>query len=1146
MAVRSESVGEDSILMEELAVLQAIYIDELVIEQDDRNHPSTIILELHPSTGDDLTKRFVCMTLVLKPPLAYPDELPEIGIKNPRGVGDEELQSLQEAMNELAEMKRGGPMLYQLIEMAKETLTEGNVPRCPCVICQEHFDEGDVFTRTACYHYFHKMCFGRYIKHALTQSEDSEQDEQVVCPVCRENLSFDLEELEDSTAMELDDFKFVPSQEIRDLQKQMAELLIKQKSNGGIIDLQEEKDKYLVNADIVISLPSDEKTAAKEKSHAENKPKDTRHEKGQHYDRSRVGRDTPRTNPETKHVSHVGDKDWYSHRERKGWERRNDSGRVRKYDNTRNDPEERFDGSRRTQQNGDDYGRRGNQQSSRNVCEHHWNENAKRNRTSHDKGNFQRSGRKNFDNHKNNIAGDEELSEKVTTRSKKVLTGVDSDLAQSVDVDKQESVKTEKQVTTSDCDRNGPSQTENHDTHQHENSRNRCSPETKSKTLEGSSQRSKADTHQDKDGKHDNTYEKQMHKSDKPDSTCDGKGLKGETQDSRYNRQDCKDDRQKSKGDRDHSRYDGHESNADRWNSRYNKHDFNNREFEQDSRRDRQGSKADGHYPTSDAHKSNRDEQGFKGNRQGSKAHGHDSTYDGQRSKSDRHSSKYDEQDGHSSKYDEQDRQSSKYDEQGRHSSRYDEQGRQGSKFDRHETRNNNNYDSYGGRQHRFRNNRYYEDYDRDGHHNDKYSRQRGDHRDDVYSKHHGVKVNGKSKDNKNVSTSTKDIQTSKKDASALQESCQSQNSDENSQSKPDQEKVYFEKQLDSEKVKTEKKSLAEPYSESEFSSKQSGRGRGRGRRINTRMGQMYSDRDSERKLQNTQSKSGMNTDETSKEEKTNSDNTQWEDTDINENISERLRRENAKFGQQHSEDDSHWYEENDKNFGTRRQENVKIGTSDKSQLGESNRNRRGGPRTGRGRARLPNSDRGYDGDRGHDRDREHDRDRRYYRNRGYERDRGYDRDRETRGSARHRPESGRIRKSGYHEEKSIKSFSKRNGEPEREEGIREVQVSEDKDVLKTCGKEKEEPKSNHQNSTNSASCDLVCDKPVRENSSAGSGRGLDQSSTVPPGFHLTGPPPGFDNQKTCRLSVNKDETVPVERVDSSPLVPPPPGFDVR
>ncbi|KAB5553558.1 hypothetical protein PHYPO_G00040010 [Pangasianodon hypophthalmus] len=54
-------------------------------------------------------------------------------------------------------------VLYQLIEKAKEILTESNIPHGHCVICLYGFQEGEVFTKTSCYHYFHSHCLGRYV-----------------------------------------------------------------------------------------------------------------------------------------------------------------------------------------------------------------------------------------------------------------------------------------------------------------------------------------------------------------------------------------------------------------------------------------------------------------------------------------------------------------------------------------------------------------------------------------------------------------------------------------------------------------------------------------------------------------------------------------------------------------------------------------------------------------------------------------------------------------------------------------------------------------------------------------------------------------------------------------------------------------------
>lgn len=60
-------------------------------------------------------------------------------------------------------------------QLAKESLTDGNVPYCPCTICCEHFTEEDMFTKTDCYHYFHNNCLQRYIKHQLDVQKQVEK-----------------------------------------------------------------------------------------------------------------------------------------------------------------------------------------------------------------------------------------------------------------------------------------------------------------------------------------------------------------------------------------------------------------------------------------------------------------------------------------------------------------------------------------------------------------------------------------------------------------------------------------------------------------------------------------------------------------------------------------------------------------------------------------------------------------------------------------------------------------------------------------------------------------------------------------------------------------------------------------------------------
>lgn len=48
----------------------------------------------------------------------YPDTLPEIAIKNPRGLSDQRLQQIEKDLQETAQNNEGMIMLYQLIEVS--------------------------------------------------------------------------------------------------------------------------------------------------------------------------------------------------------------------------------------------------------------------------------------------------------------------------------------------------------------------------------------------------------------------------------------------------------------------------------------------------------------------------------------------------------------------------------------------------------------------------------------------------------------------------------------------------------------------------------------------------------------------------------------------------------------------------------------------------------------------------------------------------------------------------------------------------------------------------------------------------------------------------------------------------------------------
>ncbi|KAK7088059.1 hypothetical protein V1264_022029 [Littorina saxatilis] len=266
MAAASESFDDsESVLGEELAVLESIYINELSQEKDDQGWPHKVSVLLHPSTGMDESKKYVCMTVDFRLPRSYPEETPEMTVRNPRGLGEEEILSLVEDMKKLADERKGGPMLFELIEIAKDCLTEGNVPHCECAICLENFEEGDNFIKTDCYHYFHRACLARYAAAFVSKvleeddqgplhSSKAREEKTLGCPMCRLPLACDLTELLMERVPEDEKINFVPTSNLVKQQQEMAALYERQKAKGAIIDLEHEKNKYLVDENTVVSL----------------------------------------------------------------------------------------------------------------------------------------------------------------------------------------------------------------------------------------------------------------------------------------------------------------------------------------------------------------------------------------------------------------------------------------------------------------------------------------------------------------------------------------------------------------------------------------------------------------------------------------------------------------------------------------------------------------------------------------------------------------------------------------------------------------------------------------------------------------------------------------------------------------------------
>ena len=151
-------------VLEEVEALTAI-LDEDTVEvvTDESDSPSELSIKITPLTASEQEKQYVSLTLVVLLPPGYPSVPPKLEVRNPRGLEETAVTGLLRDMEARCEEYTGCPVMFELIEMAREFLTARNVPVVRCIICLNNIQEEDVFMKTECLHFFHKHCLGRYI-----------------------------------------------------------------------------------------------------------------------------------------------------------------------------------------------------------------------------------------------------------------------------------------------------------------------------------------------------------------------------------------------------------------------------------------------------------------------------------------------------------------------------------------------------------------------------------------------------------------------------------------------------------------------------------------------------------------------------------------------------------------------------------------------------------------------------------------------------------------------------------------------------------------------------------------------------------------------------------------------------------------------
>ncbi|XP_062515364.1 E3 ubiquitin-protein ligase RNF25-like [Corticium candelabrum] len=241
----SRAFSTECSLSEEIELLTAIYVDEL--NQSDGHSDDVLTcleLDLRPSTAQDVATQHVCLTLSVCVPKAYPKDIPTFYIKKPRGLSEAHIDSLLSELHERAAERTGSPMLFELIDLVKDHLTDNNRPFGSCPLCLYNFKDDDLFYRTDCYHYFHTKCITDYISFV---DDELEVEPNVTCPVCRLSIDVDpsalsihSDECEESTEL-----CYVPDASMRAWQGRMATLYRKQMEHGGIIGMDTKKRAVL-------------------------------------------------------------------------------------------------------------------------------------------------------------------------------------------------------------------------------------------------------------------------------------------------------------------------------------------------------------------------------------------------------------------------------------------------------------------------------------------------------------------------------------------------------------------------------------------------------------------------------------------------------------------------------------------------------------------------------------------------------------------------------------------------------------------------------------------------------------------------------------------------------------------------------------
>ncbi|XP_022116950.1 E3 ubiquitin-protein ligase RNF25 [Pieris rapae] len=251
----------DERVFEELQALEAIFSPDIIIKWED-GVPKGIEMNVLPSTCDKSDEQYVRLTLEIYLSPDYPESSPKVIMRNPRGLDDRILSCIQTDIEDKLIDNIGHLIVYELIEMVRECLTQCNLPRGQCAICLHGFVKGDIFIKTPCFHYFHSQCLSKHCiagkkyydeefeKLPMWQRMEAKPHQQT-CPVCRSTVQFNVDDLKKAPppVESIDAQPFHLTDEIKAMQERMAALMAHQIARGGVIGVGDSEPPPLIITD---------------------------------------------------------------------------------------------------------------------------------------------------------------------------------------------------------------------------------------------------------------------------------------------------------------------------------------------------------------------------------------------------------------------------------------------------------------------------------------------------------------------------------------------------------------------------------------------------------------------------------------------------------------------------------------------------------------------------------------------------------------------------------------------------------------------------------------------------------------------------------------------------------------------------------